>query len=61
MASFIGFFPADDPQVEIMVVVDSPSSAIFGGKVAAPAFEKIGAWYAYYARIRPDRPAGLPH
>jgi cell division protein FtsI/penicillin-binding protein 2 len=61
MASFIGFFPADDPQVEIMVVVDSPSSAIFGGKVAAPAFEKIGAWYAYYARIRPDQPAGLPH
>jgi cell division protein FtsI/penicillin-binding protein 2 len=61
MASFIGFFPADDPQVEIMVVVDSPASAIFGGKVAAPAFEKIGAWYAHHARIRPDRPSALPH
>jgi cell division protein FtsI (penicillin-binding protein 3) len=61
MASFIGFFPADDPQVEIMVVVDSPSSAIYGGKVAAPAFEQIGAWYAHYARIKSDRPATLPN
>jgi cell division protein FtsI (penicillin-binding protein 3) len=55
-ASFIGFLPAEDPQVEIMIVVDSPQTSHFGGDVAAPAFEQIGSWYANHAGIRPDRP-----
>ena len=53
-ASFVGFLPANDPQVEIMVVVDSPQTSHFGGSVAAPAFEQIGAWYANHAGIKPD-------
>jgi cell division protein FtsI (penicillin-binding protein 3) len=53
-ASFIGFLPANDPQVEIMVVVDSPQTSHFGGSVAAPAFEQIGSWYANHAGIKPD-------
>ena len=56
MASFVGFLPASDPQVEIMVVLDSPRSEIYGGQVAAPAFATIGAWYAKYAGIKPDKP-----
>lgn len=55
-SSFIGFFPASDPQVEIMVVVDHPTKGYFGGQVAAPAFAAIGKWYAHYARIKPDQP-----
>ncbi len=55
-ASFIGFLPAENPQVEIMIVVDSPQTSHFGGDVAAPAFEQIGSWYANHAGIRPDRP-----
>ena len=55
-ASFIGFLPAEDPQVEIMIVVDSPKTSHFGGAVAAPAFEEIGSWYANHAGIKPDRP-----
>jgi cell division protein FtsI (penicillin-binding protein 3) len=55
-ATFIGFLPANNPQVEIMVVVDSPQTSHFGGSVAAPAFEQIGAWYANHAGIKPDRP-----
>jgi cell division protein FtsI (penicillin-binding protein 3) len=57
MASFVGFFPADHPQVLITVVVDTPHTSIFGGSVAAPAFERIGSWYAKYAGIKPDRPS----
>ncbi|MGN6379328.1 MAG: penicillin-binding transpeptidase domain-containing protein, partial [Gaiellales bacterium] len=56
MASFVGFFPASAPRVLIMVVVDNPRHSIFGGTVAAPAFEKIGAWYAKHAGIPPDQP-----
>jgi cell division protein FtsI/penicillin-binding protein 2 len=54
--SFIGFLPAENPQVEIMIVVDSPKTSHFGGDVAAPAFEQIGSWYANHAGIKPDRP-----
>ncbi|HEY3765896.1 MAG TPA: penicillin-binding protein 2, partial [Gaiellales bacterium] len=53
-ASFIGFLPAQNPQVEIMIVVDSPQTSHFGGDVAAPAFEQIGAWYANHAGIKPN-------
>jgi cell division protein FtsI (penicillin-binding protein 3) len=55
-ASFVGFFPAHDPQVEVMIVVDSPRTSHFGGVVAAPAFEQIGTRLASYLGIRPDQP-----
>ena len=41
-ASFVGYAPADRPQLLIAVVVDEPSTGfIYGGDVAAPAFEQI--------------------
>ena len=36
-----------------MIVVDSPKTSHYGGAVAAPAFEQIGAWYANHAGSRP--------
>ena len=56
VASFVGFFPADDPQVEVMVVVDSPRGNIFGGVVAAPAFQQIGSFLTQTLSIKPDKP-----
>jgi cell division protein FtsI (penicillin-binding protein 3) len=41
MSSFIGFLPADDPQVVVMVVIDTPRGQHYGGVVAGPAFSKI--------------------
>ena len=55
-ASFVGFLPASDPRVEVMVVVDSPHTSHFGGIVAAPAFEQIGTWLANHLAIPPDEP-----
>lgn len=40
-ASFIGFFPADSPQLVCLVIVNSPQTEKYGGKVAAPMFKKI--------------------
>ena len=54
VASFVGFFPARNPQVEVMVVVDSPRGNIFGGIVAAPAFQQIGTFLAQTLSIKPD-------
>jgi len=40
-ASFIGFAPADNPKISIVVVVDEPRPVYFGGVVCAPAFKNI--------------------
>ncbi|MCP5061763.1 MAG: transpeptidase family protein [Ignavibacteriae bacterium] len=40
-SSFIGFFPAENPQVICFVLVDSPEKGKYGGQVAAPIFKNI--------------------
>lgn len=40
-ASFVGFFPADDPKVTLLVLLDSPTNGYYGGQVAAPIFREI--------------------
>jgi cell division protein FtsI (penicillin-binding protein 3) len=40
-ASFAGFFPADDPKVALLVLLDSPQNGYYGGQVAAPIFREI--------------------
>ncbi|MEK6790265.1 MAG: penicillin-binding protein [Deltaproteobacteria bacterium] len=41
MASFVGFLPAKNPRLVILVVVDEPQGDYYGGAVAAPAFKEI--------------------
>jgi cell division protein FtsI/penicillin-binding protein 2 len=53
-ASFIGFVPASHPRLLIAVMVDQPHGAIFGGAVAAPAFQKIVGWAVPYLGISPN-------
>ncbi len=40
--SFIGFFPSDNPQVAILVMLDEPQRDKWGGVAAAPVFKNIG-------------------
>ena len=40
-ASFAGFFPAEDPNVVLLVLLDSPTNGYYGGQVAAPIFREI--------------------
>ncbi|HEX4806396.1 MAG TPA: penicillin-binding protein 2 [Conexibacter sp.] len=54
IASFMGFAPASDPKLLVSVVVDEPQGAIYGGQVAAPAFQKIVAFALPYLGIRPS-------
>jgi cell division protein FtsI/penicillin-binding protein 2 len=47
VVSFVGFFPASNPQVVISVIVDDadahcPNGVAYGGKVAAPVFRRLG-------------------
>jgi cell division protein FtsI (penicillin-binding protein 3) len=57
VASFIGFFPADEPEVCISVMFDEPdaSKGYYGGQIAAPVFRQVAEQVANYLKIRPDR------
>ena len=41
VSSFVGFVPADDPKIALIVVVYEPKGSAYGGVVAAPVFKKI--------------------
>ena len=41
IASFVGIVPADQPRFVILVAIDEPKTAVYGGLVAAPVFQAI--------------------
>jgi cell division protein FtsI (penicillin-binding protein 3) len=41
IASFVGFAPASEPLVTVLVVVEQPRTSYYGGSVAAPIFKEI--------------------
>jgi len=41
VASFVGFAPANDPRLCVLVAVDEPQGNIYGGQTAAPIFREI--------------------
>ena len=55
VASFVGFVPATKPRLVILVTVDEPST-IWGGVVAAPAFQQIARFALQYLEVPPDVP-----
>ena len=61
VASFIGIVPASRPRLVILVSVDEPRGAIWGGVVAAPAFSQIARFDLQYldGGITPDAPSTL--
>jgi cell division protein FtsI (penicillin-binding protein 3) len=59
VASFVGMVPATNPRVVILVTVDEPAAAIWGGVVAAPAFQQIAGFDLQYLEIPPDAPQTL--
>ncbi len=40
-SSFVGFFPAENPKLICLVLINSPKTQYYGGKVAAPIFKNI--------------------
>ena len=53
-SSFIGFFPADHPEVCVAISMDEPKQGYYGGQVAAPVFKQIAERVANYLNIRPE-------
>lgn len=58
LASFIGFAPAEDPRITVLVVIDEPRGQVYGGAVAAPVFKKIAQATLSRLNVPPSPPAG---
>jgi len=54
LSSFIGFLPADQPEVCISIVLDEPKHGYYGGAVAGPIFREVAQAVASYLHIQPD-------
>ena len=54
IGSFVGFVPAANPVISMIVVVDNPRGKFYGGDVAAPVFKDIAERVLLYLRVRRD-------
>jgi cell division protein FtsI/penicillin-binding protein 2 len=55
VSSFIGFFPADNPEICISVVMDEPKEGYYGGQVCGPVFKDIADRCASYLNVPSDK------
>jgi len=53
-ASFVGYVPAERPVLSMMIVIDSPQGRYYGGDVAAPIFQEIGAEVLQHLGVPPQ-------
>ena len=60
VASFIGFVPADDPRLVLMVLVDEPEGSVYGGVVAAPVFRNIARGALRHFAVAPQQEDPIP-
>lgn len=54
IASFVGFFPAEDPKVTILVLVNKPKTSIYGSETAAPIFFSVAKDIIQHLGISPS-------
>ncbi|MEO7422255.1 MAG: penicillin-binding protein 2 [Ornithinibacter sp.] len=59
-ASFIGYAPADDPQIVVAVIIQKPAFPFFGGYVAGPVFKDIATYALQELGIPPTGSKPVP-
>ncbi len=59
VGSFVGYAPADRPEVVIAVSVDEPRTTYYGGSTAAPLFSEIMTFTLGHRRVPPSDPEAL--
>ncbi len=56
-SSFIGYLPASDPELSILVSLDDPSGgAYYGGSVSGPVFRRVAEKVVEYLGMPPQKP-----
>lgn len=59
VASFVGYLPAEDPRLAILVVVDEPHTEQWGGTIAAPVFRRVAEQALPYLGVSSRAPVKL--
>ncbi|MEW6201696.1 MAG: penicillin-binding transpeptidase domain-containing protein, partial [bacterium] len=60
ISSFVGFAPVENPAVLVLVLVENPRGAYYGGVVAAPAFREITRRALWHLKVPPSaQPSSL--
>ena len=59
ITSFMGFLPADDPKLAMLVIIDEPNGIPYGGTVAAPIFKEATSHITRYLNIAPNKGKGM--
>ncbi|RJQ26252.1 penicillin-binding protein 2 [Candidatus Parcubacteria bacterium] len=54
ITSFVGFFPAQDPKISMLVLINKPKVSIYGSETAAPIFFSIARDLVGYLNIPPS-------
>lgn len=54
ISSFVGFAPAEDPEVVAMVLIDEPEGIYYGGTIAAPVIAEVFDMILPYLGIEPE-------
>ncbi|MDO5345040.1 MAG: penicillin-binding transpeptidase domain-containing protein [Lachnospiraceae bacterium] len=54
ISSFVGFAPADDPQVLALCIINHPQGVYYGGTIAAPVIQRVFANILPYLGIEAD-------
>ena len=57
VGSFVGYVPADQPRLAILVVIDEPRPEHYGGTVAAPVFREVAESTLRYLGVAPSIPS----
>jgi len=58
VASFVGFAPADNPQIAMLVIIDEPVGLYYGGQIAAPVFGAVMKDVLQYLKVNPELSIG---
>jgi stage V sporulation protein D (sporulation-specific penicillin-binding protein) len=53
-AWFIGFAPANEPKLALLVMIDEPKGAYYGGQIAAPVFSAVMRDVLRYLEVPPS-------
>lgn len=59
VSSFVGYVPADNPRLAMIVVIDEPQGEAWGGAVAAPVFNRVGEQALSYLGVSSPEPVKL--
>jgi cell division protein FtsI/penicillin-binding protein 2 len=59
VSSFVGYVPANNPRLAMIVLIDEPRGESWGGTVAAPVFNRVGEQVLNYLGVSSDVPVKL--